>query len=462
MYRLPLHRNKHDECGDTASITHESDPETILSCGDADIVQIIRPETVGPDEHHSLDPPQPNESPSHDDTSISADDLRQNPLDPAENETVVKTAGRDMLCELDRIECKIKAAIHANQRIRSNSVELETALREIHRGRVPIDFVARVVHLDSLGEPMSELEISYENILGEATADARRAEELERENLWLRRKISGMDEELHQRNEAQARTERNHREVVEKVKNEAREAKKLVRRLQKKKLADMERNFIASLELLEAKMSEEINNGDEFEERIAAMKAERDTARELNLPLFNDLKRLYVIKTTLEQKVRDLMESEEELIRKEKLADENASRLTDEVLFAHDEISRLTLEMASLAEEKEVQINDLDALVKRLGEESAQKSLDYQDLFARYNNTVMEKEALGATIQQLREENAQLKKTNQELKLENLSYKEKCVSHCGEGEGMRWKLEAMKASTDVRIEERDEQIYDPE
>ncbi|KAL7502228.1 hypothetical protein ACHAWX_000495 [Stephanocyclus meneghinianus] len=456
MYRLPPHRNKHDECGDTASITHESDPETILSCGDADMVRIIRPETVGPDEHHSVDPPQPNESPSHD------DDPRQNPLDPAENETLVKTASRDMLLELDRIERKIKAAIHANQRIRSNSVELETALREIHRGRaVPIDFVARVVHLHSLGEPMSELEISYENILGEATAD-RRAQELECENRALRRKISSMDEELARRNETQARIERNHRMVVEKLKREAREAKKLVRRLQKKKLADMERNFVVALDLLEAKMSEEINNGDEFEERFAAMKAERDTARELNLPLFNDLKRLYVIKTTLEQKVRDLTESEEELIRKEKLANENASRLTDEVLFAHDEISRLTLEMASLAEEKEVQIHDLDALVKRLGVESAQKSRDYQDLLAKYNDTVVENEALGATIQELQEENAQLRKTNRELELENLSYKEKCVLQCGEEENLRWKLEAIMVSTDLQMKERDQQIIDPE
>jgi hypothetical protein len=407
----------------------------------------------GPDEDHSSDLLHQNESLSHnssksagsavnrmnEDDELCEHQKQPNFLASTKNETnqsVLDTTqmqrwnSRDMLCELDRIECKIKAAILANQRIRSNSVELETVLREIHHGRaVPSDFDAKVVHLNSLCEPMSELEISYENILGKSCLDEtvdQRVEELENENHLLRRKISCMDEEITQVNETKAQNEQNHKEVVEKLKSEAREAKKLVRRLQKKKLADMERNFIASLNLLEAKMSEEINKGDDFEERFAAMKAERDTARELNLPLFNDLKRLYSIKTILEQKVHDLLMSEGELIQKETIANENASRLSNEVLFAHDEISRLTLEMASLAEEKEVQINDLDTLVKRLGEESDQKSRDYQDLFTRYNDTVMEKEALGATIQQLQAENAQLRKANKELELENLFYKEKC------------------------------------
>jgi hypothetical protein len=70
------------------------------------------------------------------------------------------------------------------------------------------------------------------------------------------------------------------------------------------------------------------NGDDSFEERFAAMKAERDTARELNLPLFNDLKRLYSIKTTLEQTVHALLESEKEWIQKETIANEHASILS--------------------------------------------------------------------------------------------------------------------------------------
>jgi hypothetical protein len=92
-------------------------------------------------------------------------------------------------------------------------------------------------------------------------------------------------------------------------------------------------------------------------------------------------------------------------------------------LFAHEEISRLTFEM-SLAEEKEVQINDLTTQVTRLEEENTKKSKDYQDLFTRYNNAVLEKESYDATIQQLQEVNARLRKVNKELtELENLSDK---------------------------------------
>ncbi|KAL3778724.1 hypothetical protein HJC23_006274 [Cyclotella cryptica] len=524
MQKVSTQMNQDDKSGGTASITHESDPETILGCGDDDMAEIIQPfvknpsnpdmkqielsdkvlivsnkpisntsklmdpEFDEPDKNKILDLLLQNESLSHYTSESVGSDInttnkgidnweqqkQRNILASTENHPnpcavytkMPSLNSRDMLCELDQIECKIKAAINANQHIQSNSVELETVLREIHSGSaVPRDIHGTLVHLESICEPMSELEISYDRILGKSCLDAtvdQRVEELEHENHLLRRKIACLDEELAKAHETKAQSEKNHKEVVEKLKKEARESKNLVRRLQKKKLADMERNFIASINLLEAKMSEEINNGDEFEEKLAAVKAERDTARELNLPLFNDLKRLYSIKTTLEQAVHDLLESEKELMQKEKIADENALRLSNEVLFAHDEISRLTSEMASLAEEKEMRINDLNTRVKILEEENTRKSQDYHDLFAMFNDKVLEKESLDGTIQHLQEENAQVRKKNQELELENLSYEQKCDFYQNEKDDLILKLEALKASTEVQLKERDEQISDLE
>ena len=103
-----------------------------------------------------------------------------------------------------------------------------------------------------------------------------------------------------------------HRSTVAKLKKDLRDSKKLIHKLQTDKLQDMEKKFTVSLDLLEAKLSEDINCADVMEQKLAAMREERDTARELNLPLFNDLKKLYEIKSRLEDRVEELTHAQEE------------------------------------------------------------------------------------------------------------------------------------------------------
>jgi hypothetical protein len=274
------------------------------------------------------------------------------------------------------------------------------------------------------------------------------------------KQIASLTEQIAQLNKSKLRAEKSNKKTISKLRKQLAESNQLVRRLQSKKLADMENNFISSVNFLEAKMSQEINEGnDDYEKRLTALREERDTARELNLPLFNDLKKLYETKSELEKKVEGLLQSEKELIQKEKAASDNAARLSNEVLFAHEEISRLNSEMTSIAEEKEMQITELNArLEETVKSNNLRKDDESQNLSTYCNNIIREQECANTTILQLRKENTLLKETNARLESENASRREENALLKNEKEDLRWKLEALRATTDVQLREWEETV----
>ena len=209
-------------------------------------------------------------------------------------------------CELDQIESKIKTAIHHNHQVHTNSVELEFFLRKSlsseHATLIPTRSGVKALRIESLNT-----DLSHGSELPILSSDDRPQDStFAQENIKLKQEVIMMKQELDRMHQAKMQDEKEHTATVNKLKKDLRNSNRLIRKLQTNKLADMENNFMTSFDLLEAKLSEEINNGDKMEERLAAMKAERDTARELNLPLFNELKKLYEIKVTLEQQVEEL------------------------------------------------------------------------------------------------------------------------------------------------------------
>jgi hypothetical protein len=332
-----------DESGDTASSTNGSEPETVTTC-DGDLLQTIKPvllkslidgdkdqgkaadyssaNFVGNSFFHRTKPDlrrakSDGTSPLREGTSSDKSNehlVNQWYRQQDEGSREIKSmSSHEMRNELVRIESKIKAAISHNTQVHSNSIELESVLRK-SLASFPLEIGASTessAQLDSLGNPDLDFEEGFPTVsLDEKTSQS--SLDLQHENLLLKQKLAEVTAELSRANEAKLKADQAHAETITKLKRELRSSNKLIHKLQSKKLSDMESNFATSMDLLEAKLSEEINNGDEMEQKLAAMKEERDRARELNLPLFNDLKRLYEIKSTLEQTVSELTKVQEE------------------------------------------------------------------------------------------------------------------------------------------------------
>ena len=473
-----------DEYGDTASSTNDSDPDPTFSCHDKleplfkkmeykadalndevaivieesfasldsnidlpdfdgeDVEEMQRSATDATDDAASGENSAGyNIQQSDSDGNVDAQQQLQQQQHIAKNSTL---SSHEMLSELHHIESKIKAAIDSNQRIRCKSGELELVLKKVHHGR---------------GEGQVA-EVKSEEALLKSAVDAAPDIEAPSTDDTPEKQIASLTEQIAQLNKSKLRAEKSNKKTISKLRKQLAESNQLVRRLQSKKLADMENNFISSVNFLEAKMSQEINEGnDDYEKRLTALREERDTARELNLPLFNDLKKLYETKSELEKKVEGLLQSEKELIQKEKAASDNAARLSNEVLFAHEEISRLNSEMTSIAEEKEMQITELNArLEETVKSNNLRKDDESQNLSTYCNNIIREQECANTTILQLRKENALLKETNARLESENASRREENALLKNEEEDLRWKLEALRATTDVQLREWEETV----
>ena len=487
-----------DECSDTASTTNGSDLETTLSCTD-DMVAPIQPELLkslveqekhlecgsADNENDKVDPrdsvtgvsKQNFDRAITDDTtrldedelsiiesskySILVDNVQQEPILELKvsqltnksytiNSNQKSLSNHVMLSELDQIESKIKAAIHHNRQVHSNSIELESVIRQSLSGHPPaasVDaapipselFAMKSAELESLGNPEVDFVTSSSAVsLGSSRSDV----EAQNENQLLKKQMADMKQELSKLNEARLQDKYQYETSIQKLKKELRSAKRLTHKLQTKKLNEMESNFAASLHLLEAKFSEDLNN--DLEQQLDLVKQERDTARELNLPLFNNLKKLYEIKAALQKKIDELSKSQEiqkgvqkalegnvnellqvkeDLLEKARIDNKKVVGMANEVLLAHEEISRLKSEILYLKEEKALKVNDIKVKI------------------SKHENV---------SIQQLWEDNQHLSKRDEWTRLQS------------EEQDLRWKLEALDASMKLQLKEKDEQILELE
>lgn len=343
----------HDESGDTASSTNGSDPETILTCNDepkqttqpvskklfdcheskvarGQALEIDTRESIKTVDYSSGKPvdsffhrTRPNLARvKSDDTSPlseeqAAEEHHYHRTDGSNAREIKSLSSHEMRNELDQIESKIKAAINHNSQVHYNSLELETVLRKSLSGRVliPMEVGAISTQLDSLGAPDLDLEgvLPVDSVADEISNQSSSSVfDAQQENRMLKQQLAEIKAEFSRVTERSTQEERLHRSTVAKLKKDLRDSKKLIHKLQTDKLQDMEKKFTVSLDLLEAKLSEDINCADVMEQKLAAMREERDTARELNLPLFNDLKKLYEIKSRLEDRVEELTHAQEE------------------------------------------------------------------------------------------------------------------------------------------------------
>lgn len=329
-----------DESGDTASSTNRSCAETYPICNHVNgLIDSVK--TVDSFFHRT----KPNLARiTSDDTSpLSEWSSEQVNEPPSQKDQGTSSAhdfaslsSHEMRNELGQIELKIKAAIDHNSRVHSNSIELKSVLRKSLSGHVniPLEVGGTSLHqLVSLCDP----DLESERVLPAANLDeiSNQSSNLEGEEIrMLKQQLADTTAELTRVNATKIQGEILYATTISKLKKELRSSKELIHKLQTEKLADMERKFTVSLDLLETKLSEEINSGDDVEQKLAIMKEERDTARALNLPLFNDLKKLYAVKSGLEEANHGLQRQVEELAEKERLANENVKRLSNDIRVA--------------------------------------------------------------------------------------------------------------------------------
>ena len=157
---------------------------------------------------------------------------------------------------IDEIESKIKAAINHNHQVHSNSIELESVIRNSASATIPteLDFNCSAMPMESLSVPA----ISFEGptVSFDESTHASTEFDVHRENCELKQHLADMKQELNRVKEETAQKEEEYNANVVKLKRELHRSKKLIKKLQTKKLADMESNFMASLDFLEAKLTE--------------------------------------------------------------------------------------------------------------------------------------------------------------------------------------------------------------
>ena len=116
--------------------------------------------------------------------------------------------------------------------------------------------------------------------------------------------------------------------------------------------------------------------------RCVELESAREKSEQSALQLFGDLEVLDIEKSDLDERVNILAESEKKLTQQNMDAEANAKRLSDEVVFAHGEISRLTKEKSIMEEYKSQQQKSSD-LLSELEEENKRKSKSHISLLEK-------------------------------------------------------------------------------
>ena len=79
----------------------------------------------------------------------------------------------------------------------------------------------------------------------------------------------------------------------------------------------------------------------------------------------------------------------------------NLKRLSDEVIFTHEEISRLSAEKDEIVEESESQLLKADARASELEEENKRMRREFRDLWTEFNASLLEKESALESLKRL-------------------------------------------------------------
>lgn len=144
----------------------------------------------------------------------------------------------------------------------------------------------------------------------------------------------------------------------------------------------------------------------------AELEAAKEKSEESAQKLEVDVEALGSEKAHLEERLSKLIESEKELTQLHKDAEANVKRLSDEVVFTHEEISRLSAEKDAISEEAGAQLQKADDRLNEIEDENKLKREEYKELWTRSNASLLEKESAMETVKQLKHEQQQIENSS--------------------------------------------------
>jgi chromosome segregation ATPase len=208
-----------------------------------------------------------------------------------------------------------------------------------------------------------------------------------------------------------------HKQIVDKMNEKLTDANTKIKDLKKRIVENDENNNAATKEMEDvvAQRDLALSTIEELAERckLLVLDLENSSARLIDVVamkdnaeytvevLSNELRESDDRKMELQSKLNELKIEKADLLLRNFEAEANVKLLSDQVVYAEEEISRLSLERDELGEEYELQLQKVQDRVNELNLEIAKKDNEYQELWSKSNYMLLEKETTAKVFKEL-------------------------------------------------------------
>ncbi len=234
-----------------------------------------------------------------------------------------------------------------------------------------------------------------------------------------------------------------HKQIVDRMNEKLTDANTMIKDLKKRIVEKDENNNVAAKELEDvvAQRDLALSTIEELAERckLLVLDLENSSARLIDFVamkdnaeytveiLSNELRESDDRKIDLQSKLNELKTEKTELLLRHFEAEANMKLLSDQVVYSQEEISRLSLERDELAEEYELQLQNVHDRVNELNLKITLKDNEYQELWSKSNYMLIEKELTGKVFKELQ---ADVNKTAEIIDQRNILFSEvKSLEH---------------------------------
>lgn len=234
-----------------------------------------------------------------------------------------------------------------------------------------------------------------------------------------------------------------HKQIVDRMNEKLTDANILIKDLKKRIVEKDENNNVAAKEMEDvvAQRDLALSTIEELAERckLLVLDLENSSARLIDVVamkdnaeytvdvLSNELRESDDRKMELQSKLNELKTEKAGLLLRNFEAEANMKLLSDQVVYAEEEISRLSLERDELGEEYELQLQKVQDRVNELNLEIALKDNEYQELWSKSNYMLLEKETTAKVFKELK---ADVDKTAEIIDQRNILFSEvKSLEH---------------------------------
>ena len=208
-----------------------------------------------------------------------------------------------------------------------------------------------------------------------------------------------------------------HKQIVDRMNEKLTDANTMIKDL-KKRIVEKDKNNDAAAKEMEDVVAQRdlaLSTIEELAERckLLVLDLENSSARLIDVVAMKDnaeytvevlsdeLRESDDRKMELQSNLNELKTEKAELFLRHAEAEANMKLLSDQVVYAEEEISRLSLERNELGEEYELQLQKVQDRVNELNLEIAKKDNEYQEIWSKSNYMLLEKETTAKVFKEL-------------------------------------------------------------